>query len=53
MWYRQIIQGHRREVWIVSLIIDSPLERVEYVLDRAAQVIIDLADGCRGHRPRS
>src|SRR5882757_6066825 len=48
MWYGQIIQGHRREVRIVPLIFSPPLERVEDVLDRMAEVTIDLTDGCRG-----
>ena len=45
-WYGKIIQGHGREVQVVPLIVGPPLERVEYALDRAIEIIVHLADSC-------
>lgn len=44
--YGKIIQGHGREVRVVSLIVGPPLERVEYVLDRTVEIVVHLADSC-------
>lgn len=42
--YTQIIQGHGREVRIDPRVVGPPLERVEDVLDRAVQVLVDLTE---------